>query len=124
MENKVKTILLIEDDNMISNMYKIKLEQMHFVVLLADNGVTGLEMAISKQPDLILLDIILPQLDGFAVLERLKMSDKTKDIIVLMLTNLGTEEDMKRGKGLGAVDYLIKANLTPTEVGEKVKEYL
>ncbi len=122
MGNSKKTILLVEDDTMISAMYKTKFEQSGFEVLMADNGADGLELALTKKPDLILLDIIMPQLDGFTVLERLKMSSKTKNISVFLLTNLGTEEDIQRGQELGAKDYLVKANLTPAEVLDKVKK--
>lgn len=122
MANGKKTILLAEDDTMISSMYKTKLEQANFNVLVADNGADGLDLALENKPDLILLDIIMPQLDGFAVLERLKMSSKTKNIPVFLLTNLGTEEDIQKGQELGAKDYLVKANLTPAEVLDKVKK--
>ncbi|PLX20679.1 response regulator [Candidatus Parcubacteria bacterium] len=122
MPNGQKTILLVEDDTMISSMYKTKFESAKFEVITADNGADGLELAMSKKPDLILLDIIMPQLDGFAVLERLKMSAKTKSIPVFLLTNLGTEEDVKKGQELGAKDYLVKASLTPGEVLAKVKK--
>ena len=122
MANGKKTILLAEDDAMISTMYKTKFEQAGFDVLIADNGADGLELALTNKPDLILLDIIMPQLDGFAVLERLKMSSKTKSIPVILLTNLGTEEDIQKGQELGAKDYLVKANLTPAEVLDKVKK--
>jgi len=122
MANGKKTILLAEDDTMISSMYKTKFEQANFNVLTADNGADGLDLALENKPDLILLDIIMPQLDGFAVLERLKMSSKTKNIPVFLLTNLGTEEDIQKGQELGAKDYLVKANLTPAEVLDKVKK--
>ena len=122
MANGKKTILLVEDDTMISSMYGTKFEQSNFNVLLADNGADGLDLALNNKPDLILLDIIMPQLDGFAVLERLKMSSKTKNIPVILLTNLGTEEDIKKGQEMGAKDYLVKANLTPAEVLDKVKK--
>lgn len=122
MANIKNKILLAEDDEMISSMYKTKFEQAGFEVLLADNGLDGLQLALSSKPDLILLDIIMPQLDGFAVLERLKMNNKTKNIPVFLLTNLGTEEDVKKGEELGAKDYLVKANLTPAEILDKVKK--
>ncbi|MDA3839936.1 MAG: response regulator [Patescibacteria group bacterium] len=122
MANGKKTILLVEDDNMISAMYKTKFEQANFEVLMADNGADGLELALSNKPDLILLDIIMPQLDGFTVLEKLKADTKTKNISVFLLTNLGTEEDIQKGQELGAKDYLVKANLTPAEVLDKVKK--
>ncbi len=119
-----KTILIVEDDTMISSMYKTKLETGGFKTLTAFNGADGLEMAKKEKPDMILLDIILPQLDGFSVLAELKKDDKTKDIDVIIMTNLGTEEDIAKGNKLGAVDYVVKANLTPTEVLDKVKKFI
>jgi len=119
-----KKVLIVEDDNMICTMYKTKLEQDGFSVLLADNGSKGLEVAMSELPDIIMLDVIIPQLDGFSVLAKLKEDAKTKNIPVIMLTNLGTTEDQNKGKEMGAVDYLVKAKFTPSQVSEKVKEYL
>jgi len=116
-------ILVVEDDAMINSMYKTKLELDGFEVLSATNGAIGLEMAKKEKVDLILLDVIMPQLDGFTVLAILKKDAKIKNVPVIMLTNLGTEEDKKKGKELGAVDYIVKASLTPAQVSEKVKEY-
>lgn len=125
MPDKIKTILIIEDEETISAMYKAKLEKSgNFKVLIADNGVSGLEAAKKEKPDIVMLDIILPQIDGFSVLEELKRKEATKRIPVIMLTNLGTEEDKEKGKKLGATDYLVKANLTPAQVEEKIKQYL
>ncbi len=120
---KQRTLLLVEDDEMISSMYKTKFEQSGFKVITAATGAEGLEQAQKTKPDIILLDIIMPQLDGFAVLKELKFSPKTKKIPVILLTNLGTAEDQEKGKKLGAADYLVKANLTPSQVCEKVLSY-
>lgn len=119
-----KKLLIVEDDEMIASMYRTKLEQEGFKVLIANDGALGLSMAASQNPDLVLLDIIMPQLDGFTVLRELKSSAKTKKIPVIMLTNLGTDEDKKKGNELGAVDYLVKAGLTPAQVAEAVKKYI
>ncbi len=123
MANK-KKVLIVEDDNMISAMYKTKLEQDGFTVVIADNGATGVEMAKSDKPDIVMMDVILPQLDGFSALEEIKNDPKTKKIKVVMLTNLGTDEDRRKGEALGAADYLVKANLTPAQVSEAIKKYL
>ena len=125
MAEQIKTILIVEDEETISSMYKVKLEESEkFKVLIAIDGALGLEMAKKGKPDIIVLDVILPQLDGFSVLEELKKSGSTKKIPVVMLTNLGTDEDKSKGKKLGAVDYLVKADLTPAQVEEKIKQYL
>lgn len=109
---------------MISSMYKTKFEADGFSVLIADNGVSGLELAQKEKPDIIILDIILPQLDGFSVLEQIKKDKAIKNIPVIMLTNLGTDEDKKKGESMGAADYLVKASLTPGQVSEKIKKAL
>lgn len=117
-------ILVVEDDAIINSMYKTKLELDGFEVLSATNGAMGLEMAKKEKADLILLDVIMPQLDGFTVLAELKKDPKIKNTPVIMLTNLGTEEDKAKGKKLGAVDYVVKSGLTPAQVCDKVREYL
>ncbi len=119
-----KKVLIIEDDVSISNMYQMKLKQQGYTVIVADNGSDGLEVAKKEKPDLILLDVILPQLDGFSVLEELKKSKDTAKIPVLMLTNLSTNEDQEKAQKLGADNYLVKASLTPTEVGATVEKFL
>jgi len=119
-----KKILVIEDDEMISSMYKTKFEDNGYIVFTANNGVEGLEIAKRERPDIIMLDIILPQLDGFSVLKELKENSETKEVPVVMLTNLGTEEDKEKGDRLGAAGYLVKANLTPAEVSKEIKKYL
>lgn len=121
---KIYKILLVEDDETISWLYKSKFEQEKYNVVFAANGSDGLSMAKTEIPDLILLDVIMPQLDGFSVLEELKKDPATASIPVIMLTNLGTDEDKIKGRNLGAVDYLVKASLTPTQITEKIKKYL
>jgi len=124
MAENNKKILIVEDDNVISSMYKTKFEDDGFMVVTADNGATALDLARQEKPNLILLDIILPQLDGFSVLGELKKDSTTEKIPVIMLTNLGTDEDKVKGEKMGAADYLVKASLTPAQVSEKIKQYL
>ncbi|MFC1632646.1 response regulator transcription factor [Patescibacteria group bacterium] len=123
MANKPK-ILLIEDDSFLSSMYVTKLEISGFDVEAAEDGETGLEKVKSYSPDLVLLDIILPKMSGFEVLESIRKDDAYKDIPVIMLTNLSQRDDVERGLDLGAQDYLIKAHFTPSEVVTKIKKYL
>ena len=118
-----KKVLIIEDDNMISSMYRTKLEQDGYNVVIANNGAEGLDKVREAIPDIILLDVIMPQLDGFTVLKELRESMNIT-VPIVMLTNLGTEEDQKKGNDLGASDYLVKANLTPSQVSETVKKNL
>jgi|SRR3990167_8311831 len=124
MEKSKKKILVVEDDAMISSMYKTKFEADGFEVFIADNGASGLELAKKEMPDLIMLDVILPQLDGFAVLEQIKKDQAIKNIPVIMLTNLGTSEDKAKGETMGALDYFVKASLTPAQISAKIKEIL
>ncbi|OIO07298.1 response regulator [Candidatus Falkowbacteria bacterium CG_4_9_14_3_um_filter_36_9] len=124
MGNNKKRILVIEDDNILSSMYKTKLESDNYEVTVAVNGIDGLKLAKMGNYNLILLDIIMPLLDGFVVLEELKKDSKTKNTPVILLTNLGTEEDVEKGKKLGAVDYIVKANMTPKEINKRIKLYI
>ena len=117
-------IVLIEDEEMLANMYETKFKTEGYDIRKALDGESGLKLVEEDKPDLILLDIIMPKLDGFSVLKKLKASDKSKDIPVILLTNLGQDEDIKKGQSLGAVGYLVKANLTPAEVVAKVKDFL
>jgi DNA-binding response OmpR family regulator len=124
MGDDKKKLLIAEDDKMISSMYKVKLEQEGFIILEAENGSQALEIAIKEKPDLIMLDVMMPQLDGFSVLQELKMNEGTKNIPIIMLTNLGTDEDKQKGEKMGATDYWVKANFTPAQIGEAIKKYL
>lgn len=124
MANLNKKILVVEDDPMISSMYKTKFEADGFTILSAEDGLIGLETAKKEKPDIIMLDVILPRLDGFSVLEELKKDPGTKNIPVIMLTNLGTEEDKAKGEKLGALNYFVKASLTPGQISEQIKKAL
>ena len=107
---------------MLANMYEVKFKNEGFDLTKALDGADGLVKAKSIKPDFILLDIIMPKMDGFSVLKALKEDPETKNIPVMLLTNLGQEEDIERGKQLGSVGYLVKANITPSEVVEEVKK--
>ena len=119
-----KKILIIEDDSMVMDMYELRLKEAGYDVLKAKTGDEGLTQAKEAKPDLILLDIIMPGLDGFGVLKTLKAEASTKKIPVLLLTNLGQESDREKGKKLGAIDYLVKANKTPFQIVEYINKLL
>lgn len=123
-DDKKKKILIVEDEKSLSLMYKTEFEEDGYHVLIADNGAKGLEMAVKEKPDLIILDIIMPELNGFTVLKRLKANESTKDIPVVILTVLSAEEKKEEGEKLGATAYLVKAKLTPAEIYEKIKKYV
>ncbi len=124
-ENKNSNkVLLIEDDTFLAGMYVTKLNLEGFDVKMAEDGEKGIKMAKTEAPKLILLDIILPKMSGFDVLKDLKEDATTKNIPVILLTNLGQREDVQKGLDLGAKDYLIKAHFMPSEVVNKIKNYL
>lgn len=123
-EGEPKHILLVEDDVFLAGIYQKKFELEGFKVSLAENGEKGLADAKKKRPDIILLDILLPKLDGFAVLKALKQDKEVKDIPVILLTNLGQKDDVEKGVEMGAADYLIKIHFKPSEVVAKIRKVL
>ena len=124
MDKKQTHVLLVEDDTFLAGIYQKKFEMEGFKVSVAGDGEKGLLDAKKKKPDIILLDILLPKLDGFGVLAKLKAEAATKKIPVILLTNLGQKDDVEKGLQTGAVDYLIKAHFKPSEVVEKVRTVL
>ncbi|HBF67341.1 MAG TPA: response regulator [Candidatus Magasanikbacteria bacterium] len=123
-EDKKYSLVLVEDDEFLASIYQTKFDMEGFKVSIAGNGEEGLKLVEKKMPDIVLLDILLPKLDGFAVLERLKSNPKTKHIPVILLTNLGQKDDVDRGVELGAADYLIKAHFKPSETVDKVRKII
>ena len=123
MAKKIK-ILLIEDDPFLLSMYATKFELEGFEIVSAEDGEKALKTASKEKPDIILLDVLLPKMDGFEVLKELKINAETKAAPVILLTNLSQRDDVEKGLALGAVDYLIKAHFMPTEVVEKIKKIL
>ncbi len=124
MPDNKKVILLVEDDEFLSELYATKLSLEGFAVLSAADGKKGLKLALEKRPDAILLDIILPKMDGFEVLKAIQADPVGKTIPVILLTNLSQKDEVKRGLALGAVDYLIKAHFMPSEVVKKIKSFI
>jgi DNA-binding response OmpR family regulator len=110
-----KKVLLVEDDTLLSSLLGRKLAQA-YDVLYAPTGEAALATLDTETPEVILLDILLPGIDGFEVLRRVKANDKTKGIHVVVLSNLGEEEQMAKGRELGADQYVVKVTLTPDEV--------
>lgn len=122
-KEKIK-ILLVEDDSFLLGMYATKFEMEDFKVVTAEDGEKALRVAQKEMPALILLDVILPKLNGFEVLKQLKNSQATAKIPVILLTNLSQKEEIEQGLKIGADDYLIKAHFMPSEVVEKIKQVL
>lgn len=117
-------ILIIDDDPFILDMYAIKFKEGGFSVEIAQDGRVGLEKIKTFQPDLVLLDIVMPTMDGFQMLQELKKDGLINTTKVVLLTNLGQKADVERGMQLGAMDYIIKAHFTPSEVMDKAKKIL
>jgi DNA-binding response OmpR family regulator len=116
----MKKILIIEDDKFLRELISQKLLKEGHVVNEAIDGEDGIKKTREDKPDLILLDLILPGIDGFEVLSQIKTDPNLAPIPVIILSNLGQREDVEKGLKLGAVDYLIKAHFTPGEIIEKV----
>lgn len=119
-----KSILLVEDDPFLSEMYVKKLEEADFEVKVAITAEAGLREIEAQKPDLILLDIVLPRMDGFEFLRILFQNTAHKHIPVIILSNVGQNEEIQRGLQLGARDYIVKAHFTPSEIVQKIKQTL
>ena len=117
-------IAIIEDDPVISQMYRTKFESDGFDVQLANNGKRGVELVETYLPDIILLDLQMPEMNGTEALEIIRKNDWGKNIPVIILTNMGEEESPKQLLALGIHSYVVKANLTPRQVVQRVKEAL
>ena len=125
-ENKNKKILLIEDDENIRKMYQMKLEMEGCRVVAVGDGQKILKLIKKENPNLILLDILLPQKDGFEILKEIRQSknEKIKNIPVIIASNLSHPDDRQEAKNLNVFDYLVKAEVTPQEMADKVNEAL
>jgi CheY-like chemotaxis protein len=122
-EKKVK-VLLIEDEKEVLELYRLKLTLDDYEVLTAESGQEGLDKAFAEKPDLIYLDIKMPEMDGFEVLQRLRADPKTKEIPVVILSNFDEQEMIERGLTLGANEYLIKSQFSPDQISSKVKNWV
>ena len=120
----MKYILLVEDDPCLIDIYTIKLKEAGFKTDVAKDGQTALELLARREPDLLILDIVLPRIDGWEILKKIKGQDKFKNLPIIILSNLGQRKEVKKGLDLGAVKYLIKAHYTPSEIAEEVKKAL
>ena len=124
LKNQKAKILIVEDDKFLRELLVHKLETEGFKVLTAIEGKEALKKIKEELPQLILLDLVLPGIDGFEVLRQIKENPQTNKISVIILSNLGQKEEVEKGIQLGADDYLIKAHFTPEEIIKKVKEIL
>ena len=117
-------ILLVEDDRILRKAGEVTLRKKGYVVVVAVDGEDALVKVREHKPDLILLDVVMPKLDGFEVLTRLKDDPSTRDIPVIMLSNLSEPSDIRKATDRGALAYLVKSSLRPEQLAEKVAETL
>ena len=123
-EEKKGNLLVVEDDEFISAIYSKKLSLEGYAVRLAENGERALSMMREEKPDLVLLDIIMPVKDGFETLREMRADEKLRDIKVVVLSNLSEDKEMSQTRELGAIDYLVKANIAVSDLSAKVVGYL
>ena len=119
---KQKTILIVEDDEFLRSLTAKRLEKENYHIEVAVDGESAISMIETSQPSLILLDLLLPGKDGFEVLKKIRETDSTKAIPVIIFSNLGQKEDIEKAKALGVDDFLIKANFTLDDVVGKIKK--
>ena len=124
MEKVAPTILLAEDDVVIAQMFKSYLTGEGFTVLETTDGEETLKVLFATPPEILLLDLMMPRISGFDVLEAMRQDPKLKDIPVIVFSNLGQESDIKKARDLGVKDYLIKADITPDIVVERIRKYI
>lgn len=124
MANSKYKIFVAEDDHFLRKVYQTKLTQEGFMVEVAVDGEEALKKIRQNKPDLLLLDLVMPKLNGFDVLEEMGKDPELKKIPVIVLSNLGQSEDIQRTRDLGAKDYLVKANFSINEVVAKIRGFL
>lgn len=124
MDTRKRKILLVEDDTVLASVYRSRLELEGFDVCEANNGEDALSLAVSEHPDLILLDVMMPKISGFDVLDILRNTPETTNIRVIMLTALSQLKDKERAEQLGVDDYLVKSQVVIGDVVERVRYHL
>ncbi len=120
----MKSILLIEDDPFIADIYLTKLREFDFTVEVVNDGGKALKKIKTQKPHLILLDIVLPNINGWDILKKIKKDDQLKDIKIMILSNLDQKLEIEKGLGFGIDKYLVKAYYTPSEVVQEIKKIL
>ena len=120
----MKKVLIIDDNDIFATLISDSLPKEEYVVVHAINGLQGMELIKRENPDLILLDIMMPGMDGFELLEKMKQDNICQSSIRIILSNRGQQSDIVRGESLGASGYIVKASSTPSEVITKVSEII
>ncbi len=119
-----KKVVWVEDDQFLNGIIKRKLSKTKCLYFNAEGGEEALKIIDKEMPDIVMLDILLPGMDGFEILRRIKSNQKTREIPVILLSNLGQTSDIEKGKSLGALRFMIKATVTPDEIINQIKEVL
>ena len=122
--NQAKKILLVEDDDALANVYITRLEAENFGVRRVSNGEDALAAALEYKPDLVLLDVMMPKVSGFEVLDILRNTPQTANVKVIVLTALSQESDRQRAESFGADDYLVKSQVVIADVIDRIKHHL
>lgn len=117
-------VLLVEDDQFIVDVYSLKLKEAGFIVQTAFNGQEALRKIKEDLPDILLLDLVLPDIEGWEVLKAIKEDDKLSGLKVVILSNLSSKKEIEKGINLGAIKYLVKAQYTPTQIVEEIKKII
>ena len=117
-------ILVIEDDELLRDIYATKLRLEGFMVDTAQDGAEGLQIAISSAPDIILLDMIMPRMNGLEFLEAYRPMSRSPRVVTVVMSNKSSSSEINRAKTLGAFDYLIKARYTPDDITTRIRSYL
>jgi len=120
----MKTILLVEDDPFVVDIYSTKLESAGFSVEVAEDGEEALRKLKEKKPNLMILDIVLPNIDGWELLKMIRTEMGMEDLKVVVLSNLTQKEEVQKGSALGVIRHFVKANFTPSEVVEEIKKII
>lgn len=115
-------VLVAEDDTFLANAYRVKLEKEGFQVFIAPDGKEAMMIFQNEQPDIVILDLIMPEMDGFSVLKEIRASQSK--IPVVVASNLGQKEDIEKSKELGATDYIVKSDISIQDLVSKIKSFL
>ena len=118
-----KVILVVDDDPMVLRLYERIFQKRGIEILLASGGEEGFKIIQKENPNFVILDIMMPKIDGIEVLERMKENKKTKDIPVLILTNYGSDEHRRRAEELGVVDFVLKVNAKPSSIVQSILDF-
>ncbi|HPD73670.1 MAG TPA: response regulator [Patescibacteria group bacterium] len=119
-----KKIFFVEDDEGFYNIFSVPLKMKGYDIVRVSEGTSAVERIITEKPDLILLDIVLPGMSGLDILKELREREETQSVVVIMLTNFGSDENISRAMEYGANDYLMKYNIVPSELPDKIALFL